>query len=82
MQRKWEEKTRENLLEVILEATGLSADQVDKKLLLEGAKERDIIYAGLEEVMSSATNEVINTAREKKLDLRMAAYVNGIKKIH
>jgi glutamate dehydrogenase (NAD(P)+) len=82
MQRKWEEKTRENLLEVILEATGMSPDQVDKKLLLEGAKERDIIYAGLEEVMSSATNEVINTAREKKLDLRMAAYVNGIRKIH
>jgi len=50
--------------------------------LLEGAKERDIIYAGLEEVMSSATTEVINTAREKKLDLRMAAYVNGIRKIH
>jgi glutamate dehydrogenase (NAD(P)+) len=70
------------LLEVILEATGLSADQVDKKLLLEGAKERDIVYAGLEEVMSSATNEVIHTAREKKLDLRMAAYVNGIRKIH
>jgi glutamate dehydrogenase (NAD(P)+) len=82
MQRKWEEKTRENLLEVILEATGMSPDQVDKKLLLEGAKERDIIYAGLEEVMSSATNEVIDTAREKKLDLRMAAYVNGIRKIH
>lgn len=39
-------------MEVILEATGLSAEQVDKKLLLEGAKERDIIYAGLEEVMS------------------------------
>jgi hypothetical protein len=32
--------------------------------------------------MSSATNEVIATAREKKLDLRMAAYVNGIRKIH
>lgn len=38
MQRKWEEKTKENLLEVILEATGLSADQVDKKLILEGAR--------------------------------------------
>lgn len=82
MQRKWEEKTRENLIEVILEATGLNPEQVDKKLLLEGAKERDIIYAGLEEVMSSATTEVINTSREKKLDLRMAAYVNGIRKIH
>lgn len=32
--------------------------------------------------MSSATTEVIETAREKKLDLRMAAYVNGIRKIH
>jgi glutamate dehydrogenase (NAD(P)+) len=69
-------------LEVILEATGLNPEQVDKKLLLEGAKERDIIYAGLEEVMSSATTEVIHTAKEKKLDLRMAAYVNGIRKIH
>ena len=38
MQRKWEEKTRENLLEVILEATGLSHDKIDKKLLLEGAR--------------------------------------------
>jgi glutamate dehydrogenase (NAD(P)+) len=82
MQRKWEEKTRANLLDVILEATNLNPDQIDKKLLLEGAKERDIIYAGLEEVMSSATSEVIHTSREKKLDLRMAAYVNGITKIH
>lgn len=32
--------------------------------------------------MSSATSEVIKTAKEKKLDLRMAAYVNGIRKIH
>lgn len=32
--------------------------------------------------MSSATTEVIKTAKEKRLDLRMAAYVNGIRKIH
>jgi len=30
--------------------------------LLEGATERDIVYAGLEEVMSSATKEVIRTS--------------------
>jgi glutamate dehydrogenase (NAD(P)+) len=82
MQRKWEEKTRENLLDVILEATGLSESEIDKKLLLEGARERDIVYAGLEEVMSQATTEVIETAKNKKLDLRMAAYVNGIRKLH
>lgn len=32
--------------------------------------------------MSSATNEVIATSKAKNLDLRMAAYVNGIRKIH
>ena len=32
--------------------------------------------------MSSATSQVIETAKDKKLDLRMAAYVNGIRNIH
>jgi glutamate dehydrogenase/leucine dehydrogenase len=42
----------------------------------------DIVYAGLEEIMSSATNEVISTALAKNIDLRTAAYVNAINKIH
>lgn len=32
--------------------------------------------------MSSATNEVIKTAIEKNIDLRTAAYVNAINKLH
>lgn len=32
--------------------------------------------------MSSATNEVISTALSKNIDLRTAAYVNAINKIH
>jgi hypothetical protein len=35
------------LLDVIQKATGLSADKFDRKLLLEGAREKDIVYAGL-----------------------------------
>jgi hypothetical protein len=35
--------------------------------LLEGATERDIVYGGLEEVMSSATNEVIKTSLDRKV---------------
>lgn len=44
MQRKWEEKTKQNLLEVISQATGI---QVDKSLLLAGASEKDIVLAGI-----------------------------------
>jgi glutamate dehydrogenase (NAD(P)+) len=82
MTRKWEEKSKKNLIEVIARATGLGEDKFDRALLLEGATELDIVYAGLEEIMSSATNEVISTALSKNIDLRTAAYVNAINKIH
>lgn len=48
MTRKWEEKTKDNLLEVIQKATNIPKEKFDRTLLLEGASERDIVYAGLE----------------------------------
>jgi glutamate dehydrogenase (NAD(P)+) len=79
MQRKWEEKTKHNLLDVISKATGLKIDQSE---VLKGANEKDIVHAGIEEVMTQATNEVIKTSLERKVDLRTAAYINGINKLH
>lgn len=79
MRRRWEEKTRHNLLEVIGEATGI---HVDESLLLKGASEKDIVLAGIEEVMTQATNEVIETSISRKVDLRTAAYINAITKLH
>ena len=49
---------------------------------MEGAKEKDIVYGGLEEVMSTATNEVLEVANLKNLDLRTAAYVLAINKLN
>ena len=66
---------------MIAKATGIDEDAFDKNLLLEGAKERDIVYAGLEEVMSAATNEVIKTHINRKVDLRTAAYINALTKL-
>ena len=43
------------MIQVISKATGLPSSNFDRSLLLEGATERDIVYAGLEEIMSSAT---------------------------
>lgn len=37
MTRKWEEKSKKNLIEVIARATGLNEDKFDRALLLEGA---------------------------------------------
>ena len=78
MQRKWEEKTKQNIITVVSKATGIDEQSFDKSMLLEGASERDIVYAGLEEVMSSATQQVIKTSLNRKVDLRTAAYINAI----
>jgi glutamate dehydrogenase/leucine dehydrogenase len=79
MSRKWEEKTKNNLIDVITEATGIS---IDRTQLLKGATEKDIVLAGIEEVMTQATKEVIEISLSRKVDLRTAAYINGIQKIH
>ena len=49
---------------------------------MEGATEKDIVYGGLEEVMSTATNEVLQVASERDVDYRTAAYVLALNKIN
>lgn len=50
--------------------------------LLEGATEYDIVKSGLEEIMCSSTNEVILTSLKRNVDLRTAAYLNAITRLH
>lgn len=49
---------------------------------MEGAREVDIVYAGLEEIMSDASAKVVKTAVERNLDMRTAAFVNAINSLH
>ena len=67
-----------NLLEVIGEATGI---EFDSSLLLKGASEKDIVLGGIEEVLTQATLEVIETSINRKVDLRTAACINSIVKL-
>jgi hypothetical protein len=70
------------LLDVIQKATNIPIEQFKRTDLLEGAREVDIVYAGLEEIMSDAADKVVRTALDKKLDMRTAAFVNAINSMH
>lgn len=82
--RKWEEKSKLNLLHVISDITGLKLHQLEEKHknLLRGATDKDIVYSGLEEVMSVAVKETKETCLELHCSMRIAVYVNAIRKIH
>jgi len=63
---------------------GVTEFDLDRTInqLLEGATEYDIVKSGLEEIMCSSTNKIIATALKRNLDLRTAAYINAITKLH
>ena len=49
---------------------------------LAGAREIDIVYSGLDEIMSEATMEHWNYAVEHNLNFRDACFGKSIRKIH
>jgi len=81
--KRWEEKSKLNLLKVINQTTGLDIKVEEKHHdLLRGPNEVDIVYSGLEEVMCAAVEETRNTAKRLGVNFRIAAFVNAIEKVH
>ena len=74
MTKKYNIKSQAKLLELM----GFE----DKTAELEGADEIDIVYSGLEEIMSSATRENWELAVEQNLSFRNACFVNAIQKVY
>lgn len=72
--KKYQMKSQARLLEIM----GMH----DKISQLEGADEIDIVYSGLEEIMTSACRENWSYAVEKNLSFRNACFVNAIMKVY
>ena len=49
---------------------------------LEGADELDIVYSGLEEIMTNAVRVNWQIAIDENLSFRNACFVNAINKVH
>jgi hypothetical protein len=45
---------------------------------MQGAREIDIVYSGLEEIMAQATKEHWEYARERNITLREACFANSL----
>jgi glutamate dehydrogenase (NAD(P)+) len=73
MTKKYEEKSQKKLLEIM----GYK-DNED----VHGAEEIDIVYSGLEEIMTSAVKQNWEYAISKNLSFRDACLVNGINKVY
>jgi glutamate dehydrogenase (NAD(P)+) len=74
LSKKYDERSQKKLLEMM----GFKGNDSSVK----GADEIDIVYSGLEEIMTSAVKESWNMAASKNLLFRDACLINGINKFY
>jgi glutamate dehydrogenase (NAD(P)+) len=82
MEKRFEEMSAGRMVKSIESATGKSLGDVERKMLVRGAEEEDIVNSGLEDTMSVAYGQ-IRSVQDKypAADLRTAAFISAIDKI-
>lgn len=75
--QKWEQRTQKALYKLS------SGDRYDEKIAesLHGASEKELVYSGLENIMSRTVIDVIDSSIKHNSTLRVAAYRKAIKHI-
>jgi glutamate dehydrogenase (NAD(P)+) len=83
MEKRFTENQNTRILQEIEELTGKKVDDQNKKEIMHGADEVDLVRSGLEETMITATREIMEVWRSNPAipDMRTAAYVNAINKV-
>jgi glutamate dehydrogenase (NAD(P)+) len=83
MGKRFEQKSFENMLGVIEQATGQQLSLPERAAIARGADETDIVNSGLEETMVNAYQQIhqIWKSDPKVETLRTAAFISAINKI-
>lgn len=83
MDKRYEENTSLNLVNLIQKMTGVSLTSEQRSLVIKGASELELVNSGLEETMIRSYHEIRNIKNNNpKIDnLRTAAFVGSIDKI-
>ncbi len=83
MEKRFRESKNTHILSQLEELTGKKVSDEERKIIMRGAEEIDLVHSGLEETMISATREIMDiwNANPEIPDMRTAAYVNAINKV-
>jgi glutamate dehydrogenase (NAD(P)+) len=83
LEKRFSENLNAKILQEIEELTGKTVDEVNRKVIMHGAEEVDLVHSGLEETMITATKEIMDVWLSNKEipDMRTAAYVSAINKV-
>ncbi|KAI8920580.1 hypothetical protein BC831DRAFT_499109 [Entophlyctis helioformis] len=81
MNKRWDEQGKTKLLDLVEDVAGRQLSPIERRQVVHGAEEHDLVYSGLEDTMIVACGETRATALRKGIDHRTAAISNAISKI-
>ncbi len=83
MEKRFTENMNTHILGQIETLTGKSVTDAERKFILHGPEEVDLVHSGLEETMITATREIMDIWNKNPSipDMRTAAYVCAINKV-
>ncbi len=82
MEKRFSENQNTSILETVESLTGKKVSEIERKQLLHGPDEVDLVYSGLEDTMIGSFHEIRDTMREHNMnDMRTAAFIVAINKV-
>jgi glutamate dehydrogenase (NAD(P)+) len=83
MEKRFNENMNMQIINQMETLTGKSVGESQKKQIVHGADEQELVHSGLEETMITATREIMDIwqSNPEIPDMRTAAYVSAINKV-
>ncbi|MEO6584273.1 MAG: Glu/Leu/Phe/Val dehydrogenase [Ferruginibacter sp.] len=83
LEKRFTENLNTGILRQIEELTDKKVSDKERKFIMHGPEEVDLVHSGLEETMITATREIMQIWNDNPSipDMRTAAYVNAINKV-
>jgi glutamate dehydrogenase (NAD(P)+) len=83
MEKRFNENMNMQIIKQMEDLTGKSVGDLEKKQIVHGADEQELVHSGLEETMITATREIMDIWQKNPEipDMRTAAYVSAINKV-
>lgn len=83
---KWQESSKKKFFKEIEKACQVQGMDIDLSNLsqesVKGPSDLDLVYTGLDKIMSVALRQVVKTSDDLDVSLRTAVYINTIKRIY
>jgi glutamate dehydrogenase (NAD(P)+) len=82
MDKRFSENQNTSILKTVENLTGKSVSEVERRALMHGPDEVDLVYSGLEDTMISSYHEIRDSLLSLGItDMRTAAFVTAINKV-